>query len=615
MAAAELLIRSLGGSIASGMCRCPAHDDDHPSLHVANGDNGKLLVHCHAGCSQEEVLAALKAQGWWPSDNRRPASKPSKSAEQERREKFRNQAYPILRTTMKAALIGAGRYQAPVTYLRGRGIEIVPRSIMLLPRKEAAALRERIPGFKGFPAMVLPICGPKGLQGASVTFLSRDGSKNLRSANDNKHIRRNYGTVKGGYAQLGVIDPDQPPERVIVAEGIETALSAAQLTGYPAIAVLGANNYASITPPPCGELIVAADNNEVGKQKAKAAAALWAASGRRVRIAVPPEHNDWNDAHRDRNADPRQLKQLLLNGKRVKAKAEIRALSMEEVIALQIPASEFLVEPWLTTGSLAMMQAKRGVGKTRLAMAVSHAIACGNQFLSWNVPRKARVLYVDGELPTALLQKRLRELGTPTDNLCIVSRDILLSRGLTLPDLGQLEGREFLDRIIEQEQSQLIVLDSLSTLIRSGVENEAESWAPIQDWLLGHRFRNRSIVFLHHEGRSGQARGTTKREDALDTIIRLQLMEQDDADAEETTLKLSFEKKREFYGSQAASLILHLSTRDGRAAWSHELERDHSRERVQAMQREGMKAKDIAKALNLSPSWVSRLLSQPAGRD
>jgi len=225
------------------------------------------------------------------------------------------------------------------------------------------------------------------------------------------------------------------------------------------------------------------------------------------------------------------------------------------------------------------------------------------------------VLYVDGELPTALLQKRLRELGTPTDNLCIVSRDILLSRGLTLPDLGQLEGREFLDRIIEQEQSQLIVLDSLSTLIRSGVENEAESWAPIQDWLLGHRFRNRSIVFLHHEGRSGQARGTTKREDALDTIIRLQLMEQDDADAEETTLKRSFEKKREFYGSQAASLILHLSTRDGSAEWSHELEREHSRERVQAMQREGMKAKDIAKALNLSPSWVSRLLSQPAGRD
>src|SRR6478752_4286697 len=136
MAPAELLIRSLGGSIASGMCRCPAHDDDHPSLHVANGDNGKLLVHCHAGCSQEEVLAALKAQGWWPSDNRRPASKPSKSAEHERREKFRNQAYPILRTTMKAAFIGAGRYKAPVTYLRGRGIEIVPRSIMLLPRKE-----------------------------------------------------------------------------------------------------------------------------------------------------------------------------------------------------------------------------------------------------------------------------------------------------------------------------------------------------------------------------------------------------------------------------------------------------------------------------------------------
>ncbi|MGA7636617.1 MAG: hypothetical protein WCB00_06795, partial [Candidatus Acidiferrales bacterium] len=37
---------------------CPAHPDRNPSLSIAVG-NGRILVHCHAGCSQEAVLAAL----------------------------------------------------------------------------------------------------------------------------------------------------------------------------------------------------------------------------------------------------------------------------------------------------------------------------------------------------------------------------------------------------------------------------------------------------------------------------------------------------------------------------------------------------------------------------
>jgi hypothetical protein len=38
---------------------CPAHDDHHPSLVVTEGDDGRVLLHCHAGCEAEEVVAAL----------------------------------------------------------------------------------------------------------------------------------------------------------------------------------------------------------------------------------------------------------------------------------------------------------------------------------------------------------------------------------------------------------------------------------------------------------------------------------------------------------------------------------------------------------------------------
>jgi putative DNA primase/helicase len=35
------------------MARCPAHNDPDPSLSIRDGDNGKLLVRCHAGCDQK----------------------------------------------------------------------------------------------------------------------------------------------------------------------------------------------------------------------------------------------------------------------------------------------------------------------------------------------------------------------------------------------------------------------------------------------------------------------------------------------------------------------------------------------------------------------------------
>jgi len=38
---------------------CPAHDDNKPSLSIGEGQDGRILVHCHADCSPEAVVAAL----------------------------------------------------------------------------------------------------------------------------------------------------------------------------------------------------------------------------------------------------------------------------------------------------------------------------------------------------------------------------------------------------------------------------------------------------------------------------------------------------------------------------------------------------------------------------
>jgi hypothetical protein len=39
--------------------RCPAHVDKGPSLAIRELDDGRILIHCFAGCSAHEVLAAI----------------------------------------------------------------------------------------------------------------------------------------------------------------------------------------------------------------------------------------------------------------------------------------------------------------------------------------------------------------------------------------------------------------------------------------------------------------------------------------------------------------------------------------------------------------------------
>ena len=48
-----------GHPIRNGSARCPAHDDGSPSLSINSTPEGKVLLHCHAGCDIGAVLHAL----------------------------------------------------------------------------------------------------------------------------------------------------------------------------------------------------------------------------------------------------------------------------------------------------------------------------------------------------------------------------------------------------------------------------------------------------------------------------------------------------------------------------------------------------------------------------
>lgn len=62
MTPVELVLSKLPGAKPSGSgwaARCPAHEDRKPSLSVSEGEDGRALAHCHAGCETDVVCAAL----------------------------------------------------------------------------------------------------------------------------------------------------------------------------------------------------------------------------------------------------------------------------------------------------------------------------------------------------------------------------------------------------------------------------------------------------------------------------------------------------------------------------------------------------------------------------
>ena len=91
-------------------------------------------------------------------------------------------------------------------------------------------------------------------------------------------------------------------------------------------------------------------------------------------------------------------------------------------------------------------------------------------------------------------------------------------QGEPMPDLSTKGERAALEKFILDSD---LIIDNISTLFRSGIENEAESWQPVQDWALELRRRGKSVLFIHHAGKGGQQRSTSKREDILDAVITL----------------------------------------------------------------------------------------------
>ena len=151
-------------------------------------------------------------------------------------------------------------------------------------------------------------------------------------------------------------------------------------------------------------------------------------------------------------------------------------LSIKDLLSMEIPPRENVLEPWLPAQGLAMVYAPRGVGKTHLSIGIAVAVSSGSKFLTWSAPKPRGVLFIDGEMPLVALQERVAHavasIGEPTTPLKFITPD---SQDYGMPDLASSSGQAAIAEHITDDIG-LIIMDNLSTLVRSGKENESESW-------------------------------------------------------------------------------------------------------------------------------------------
>jgi hypothetical protein len=86
---------------------------------------------------------------------------------------------------------------------------------------------------------------------------------------------------------------------LVLAEGVETAISLYMAELRPVWATAGAGNL-SVFPvlPGIEAITIAADNGEPGRQAADACAERWRSAGREALIVAPTSRGDWADARK-----------------------------------------------------------------------------------------------------------------------------------------------------------------------------------------------------------------------------------------------------------------------------------------------------------------------------
>jgi hypothetical protein len=218
-------------------------------------------------------------------------------------------------------------------------------------------------------------------------------------------------------------------------------------------------------------------------------------------------------------------------------------LTVDEWMNRDLPPPDRLLGEWLTTTSRVYVSADTGLGKTSLGMAITAHPGAGLDFLHWRCHRRARVLYIDGEMSRRLFKRRIDEavtrLGAPSPGARFLSKEDIE----IFPPLNTPTGLAFLTQIIDSSGGiDLIIFDNIMALL-VGDQKDELSWNAILPLLSALTKRDIGQLWIDHTGHDAtRGYGSKTKVWRMDTSIHLTAVERADTDI---SFQLEFRKARE----------------------------------------------------------------------
>ena len=185
-----------------------------------------------------------------------------------------------------------------------------------------------------------------------------------------------------------------------------------------------------------------------------------------------------------------------------------------------IPLAEFMHENFpdeapllgkvITHGSTGMLSAQRGLGKSLLALHIGYSVAGGKNLEPWGRGIGDVVVYLDGEMHSRTLQKRLRQISNrdskPASRKMVEQNFHIIGRDAFDHVIGYIDNEDdqaFIESMLPDD-CRLVIVDNLSAWTSSARE-DGTAFAPIKRWLAHLRTMGIAVLLIHHTGKNGSS--------------------------------------------------------------------------------------------------------------
>jgi len=219
--------------------RCPSHKDKRPSLSVTE-KGGKVLLHCHSGCSGNDVIDALKNMGLWPDTPDRPVrpvrARTQKFTDGSGKKKIRKVAVMPSNAIAKAQIMYSMGNKITIDDIKNMWSSCTDDKQPIIDYLKSRGLSgDHVPAYAkwnpGEKSMVNPYIGLEG----SIISLHRT----IIGAD-----KRSLGAMKNGVIHLQ--SRRKSVGEIAVTEGIENGLAWTESTGMPAVSSGNAANIRNV---------------------------------------------------------------------------------------------------------------------------------------------------------------------------------------------------------------------------------------------------------------------------------------------------------------------------------------------------------------------------------